>query len=69
MLAERVGQVVSRTALLDQTHSEAGAEAAFDRSIDVHVSRLRKKLGDAERPAGDKLIKTVRGRGYMLCGG
>ena len=68
-LAERAGQVVSRTALLDRVHAGAGAEAAFDRSIDVHVSRLRKKLGDTERSGERKLIKTVRGRGYMLSGG
>jgi DNA-binding response OmpR family regulator len=37
---------------------------AFDRSIDVHVSRLRAKLGDdARRP---RLLKTVRGVGYTL---
>jgi len=68
VLAEQAGTVVSRTALLDRIHGDAGAEAAFNRSIDVHVSRLRKKLGDGLRPAGRKLIRTVRGRGYMLSG-
>ncbi|MCA9659111.1 MAG: response regulator transcription factor [Myxococcales bacterium] len=67
-LASRAGVVVSRTALLDLIHGEAGAEAAFDRSIDVHISRLRKKLGDAERQVSARLIKTVRGRGYVLAG-
>ncbi|MBK8266500.1 MAG: response regulator transcription factor [Nannocystis sp.] len=68
-LASRSGAVVSRTALLDLLHGEAGAEAAFDRSIDVHISRLRKKLGDTERPLSARLIKTVRGHGYVLAGG
>jgi two-component system phosphate regulon response regulator OmpR len=41
--------------------------AAFDRSIDVLVSRLRQKLGDnAKRPT---MIRTVRGTGYVFIGG
>ena len=38
--------------------------SAFDRSIDMHVSNLRKKLG--ERQDGKAYIKTVRGQGYIL---
>jgi two-component system response regulator CpxR len=34
----------------------------FDRSIDMHISHLRKKL-----EAGDDLIKTIRGVGYQFC--
>ena len=37
---------------------------AYDRSIDVHISNLRNKLGD--NPAGEELIKTVRGFGYLF---
>ena len=37
---------------------------AFDRSIDVHISHLRAKLGDD--PRNPKLLKTVRGVGYMV---
>jgi DNA-binding response OmpR family regulator len=37
---------------------------SFDRSIDVHVSRLRYKLGDD--PKSPRFIKTVRGVGYVL---
>ena len=37
--------------------------AAFDRSLDVHVSNLRKKLGAL--PGGGERIKTVRGLGYQ----
>ena len=37
---------------------------AFDRSIDVHISHLRHKLGDD--PRNPRLLKTVRGVGYMV---
>jgi DNA-binding response OmpR family regulator len=37
---------------------------AIDRSIDVHVSKLRQKLGDSLREP--ELIKTIRGVGYLL---
>ncbi|MBC7358638.1 MAG: response regulator transcription factor [Desulfacinum sp.] len=37
----------------------------YDRSLDVHVSNLRKKLGDG--PQGAERIKTVRGVGYLYC--
>jgi DNA-binding response OmpR family regulator len=40
------------------------AEDSFDRSIDVHVSRLRQKLGDDSKKP--RYIKTIRGSGYML---
>ncbi len=64
-LAERAGRVLSREQLLDLVHGSA--EEAFDRSIDVHISRLRRKLGDdPRRPA---LLLTVRGAGYMLAEG
>jgi DNA-binding response OmpR family regulator len=36
----------------------------FDRSIDMHVSKVRRKLGDSEE-SGDH-IKTIRGVGYMF---
>ena len=40
------------------------AWAAFDRSVDVHISNLRKKLGeDSKRP---QWIKTIRGVGYSF---
>ncbi|MEZ4339023.1 MAG: helix-turn-helix domain-containing protein [Sandaracinaceae bacterium] len=40
------------------------ADEAFDRSVDVHISRLRQKLGDD--PRHPRLLKTVRGVGYVL---
>jgi DNA-binding response OmpR family regulator len=42
------------------------ADEVFDRSIDIHISHLRQKLGDD--PRNPKLLKTVRGIGYMLAG-
>lgn len=62
VLAERAGQVLSRERLLDL--SRGSAEEAFDRSIDVHISRLRQKLGD--NPRDPHLLKTIRGAGYVL---
>lgn len=56
------GRVLSREQLLDLTHGrDAGP---FDRSIDIQVSRLRRKIEwDSSAP---ELIKTVRAGGYML---
>jgi DNA-binding response OmpR family regulator len=62
VLAERAGRVLSREQLLDL--AKGSAEEAFDRSIDVHISRLRQKLGDD--PRHPRLLKTVRGTGYLL---
>lgn len=61
-LAENAGRVLSREQLLYL--SRGNAEDSFDRSIDVHVSRLRAKLGDDSR--SPRLLKTVRGVGYLL---
>jgi two-component system OmpR family response regulator len=63
-LARRAGRVLSREQLMEL--ARGSAEEAFDRSIDVHVSRLRQKLGDD--PKRPRLIKTVRGAGYVLAG-
>ena len=60
-LAERAGRVLSRDRLMEL--ARGSAEEAFDRSIDVHISRLRFKLGDD--PRHPKLIRTVRGVGYQ----
>ena len=64
-LAQRPGRVLSREQLLDL--AKGSAELSFDRSIDVHVSRLRAKLGDDSR--NPKILKTVRGVGYLLAAG
>jgi two-component system response regulator RstA len=62
VLAERAGRVLSRERLMELVRGSA--EDAFDRSIDVHVSRLRVKLGDD--PKRPRWLKTVRGAGYQL---
>jgi two-component system, OmpR family, response regulator len=55
-------RVLNRDQLVDLTQ---GKEAdALDRSIDVQVSRLRRRLGEGSREGG--MIKTVRGEGYVL---
>jgi two-component system response regulator CpxR len=60
-LLRDAGRVVTRERL---TETVLGRKlGAFDRVIDVHVSNLRKKLGD---PPGGERIKTVRGAGYQL---
>jgi DNA-binding response OmpR family regulator len=61
-LASRPGRVLSREQLIDL--AGGNPEEAFDRSVDVHVSRLRHKLGDD--PKSPRMLKTVRGAGYML---
>lgn len=61
-LARARGRVKTREQLLEEV-AERGWDV-FDRSIDVHISALRKKLGDdAKTP---QFIRTVRAAGYML---
>jgi two-component system OmpR family response regulator len=58
--AERPRRVLSREQLLERAR---GPETeAFDRAVDVQVSRLRRKL----RGSGDEMIRTVRNEGYMF---
>jgi two-component system OmpR family response regulator len=64
-LARRPGRVVPRDALLEQ--AGRGDVTVSDRTVDVHVSHLRRKLGDD--PRAPRLIKTVRGVGYVLARG
>ncbi|MBU5635976.1 response regulator transcription factor [Geomonas sp. Red69] len=60
-LVRQAGNVMSRDEL---TRQALGREfSSFDRSIDVHVSSLRKKLGPAA--GGEERIKSVRGVGYI----
>jgi DNA-binding response OmpR family regulator len=61
-LAERAGRVLSREALMDAVRGEA--LEAFDRSIDVHVSRIRAAIEDD--PKRPRRILTVRGAGYVF---
>ncbi|MDX2422782.1 MAG: response regulator transcription factor [Amphritea sp.] len=61
-LMQSVGSIVSKDELTEKVlHRKL---TAYDRAIDVHVSRVRQKL--ATVMPGSELIKTVRGAGYML---
>ena len=60
MLMRNAGRVLSRDALMENFYNRKATP--FDRSIDMHISHLRKKL-----ESGDTLIKTIRGIGYQFC--
>ena len=62
LLAENAGQTLSRNDIYQQIHGMR--YDGVDRSIDLRISRLRKKLGDD--PTRPQRIKSVRGVGYML---
>jgi DNA-binding response OmpR family regulator len=64
-LAQRAGRVLSRDELLQVVHGTL--DQAFDRSIDVIVSRIRGKIEDD--PKNPRIVKTVRGAGYILTHG
>ena len=60
-LLENAGRVVSRDQLAEAVMGKT--LSPFDRSIDMHISKIRRKLG--ERP-GRQLIKTIRNAGYLF---
>ena len=60
-LVRSAGQVVDKDSIARQALGRR--IMPFDRSIDVHISNLRRKLGP--RHDGRQRIKTVRGRGYL----
>jgi len=62
VLLREAGRVVTREHLVDVVLSRKFSP--FDRSIDMHVSKVRKKLGDSDN--GSDHIKTVRGVGYIF---
>ena len=61
-LARSAGRVLSRDQLLDAISGRS--YEVFDRSVDVHVSAVRRKLGDD--PKNPRYIRTIRSAGYML---
>lgn len=65
-LLEAQGRVLTRDQLLDAIH---GRDEAFvlDRTVDVHIGRLRRKLGDD--PRAPRFVTTVRGVGYRAATG
>jgi DNA-binding response OmpR family regulator len=65
VLSGRPSLIFSRAELLLQVWGED--RAADDHLVDVHISNLRRKLGDD--PADPSYIRTVRGRGFSMKGG
>ncbi len=64
VFAENRGRVLTRDHLLEQAHDRSWDP--FDRSIDIRISRLRRKI--EANPAKPELIRTVRGVGYIFGG-
>jgi DNA-binding response OmpR family regulator len=62
-LAKHPGKVFSRSQLIETIYDYDEMDV-YDRTIDVHIANLRKKLGDD----GQSLIKTAKGLGYKLAG-
>jgi two-component system response regulator CpxR len=62
VLLQEAGRVVTRDRLVDAVLGRKFSP--FDRSIDMHVSKVRKKLGDSDSATDH--IKTVRGVGYIF---
>ena len=60
LLMRSAGRVLSRDRLMENFYNRKATP--FDRSIDMHISHLRKKIEH-----GDMLIKTIRGVGYQFC--
>jgi DNA-binding response OmpR family regulator len=62
VMAQRAGRVLSREQLMDSVRGEA--LDAFDRSVDVHIARIRAEIEDD--PRHPRRIITVRGAGYVF---
>lgn len=62
LLSEDPGRIVSRRALLRDCWNMNNADQVETRTVDVHIAKLRKKLGRH----GEGLVETVRGQGYRL---
>jgi two-component system response regulator CpxR len=60
LLMRAAGTVLSRDRLMEKFYNRKATP--YDRSLDMHVSHLRRKLA-----GGENLIKTVRGTGYQFC--
>jgi DNA-binding response OmpR family regulator len=63
LLAEEPGRIVGRRTLLREVWGMSNVENVETRTVDVHIAKLRKKLGRE----GETLLETVRGQGYRLC--
>lgn len=62
VLLSNAGRVIARERLMELARGQEFA--AFDRSIDVHISNIRKKIGDSSKKS--QVIKTIRGVGYLV---
>jgi len=60
--ARHPNRVLSREQLLELAHDRA--DEVFDRSIDIRIARIRRKV--EQDPANPQMIKTVRGAGYIF---
>jgi DNA-binding response OmpR family regulator len=63
LLAREPGRIVGRRTLLREAWGMSNVENVETRTVDVHIAKLRKKLGRD----GEALLETVRGQGYRLC--
>jgi two-component system response regulator RegX3 len=63
LFASEPGRIVSRRRLLREVWGFEGADRVETRTVDMHIAKLRKKLGESR-----SLIETVRGEGYRLSG-
>ncbi|MCF7750539.1 response regulator transcription factor [Bacillus subtilis subsp. subtilis] len=63
VLAERPGRVLGRERLMQLMHGDA--HDSVDRAVDLAISRLRRKLGQAA-VGGEELVQTLRGEGYRF---
>ena len=63
LLADDPGRIISRRTLLRDVWGMSNADAVATRTVDVHIAKLRKKLGSDAA----SLLETVRGQGYRWC--
>jgi two-component system, OmpR family, response regulator len=62
VFVQKPQMVLSREQLLDSTHGQMSHQ--LDRSIDVQISRLRRKI--EKNPQSPQIIKTMRSEGYLF---
>jgi DNA-binding response OmpR family regulator len=63
VLSEEPGRIVSRRTLLREVWGMNNVEHVETRTVDMHIAKLRRKLGDEAA----SLVETVRGQGYRIC--
>lgn len=66
VLAHSANRVLNREQIFELTREGNTAFDVYDRAVDIQIARLRKKIGDVQKPP--QIIRTIRGVGYMLCG-